>query len=257
MPDTKSCPFCAEEINAAALKCKHCGSMLDGAPVAASKKPNGKLRPLLWVCGIGGGLLVLGALGRHADEPDTRPEWLKHPAQAVPRRAIARSEPPGAPAIQAPADEVGFVGAVTQYVEPYKEAPNAIKKSTLRRERAAAVRAALRGSRAFFRWVGTLHKVGTNSDGDAHVEILIPAQPTGVVLKTWNNSLSDGGSHTLIKPSDPLYAAVGDMKQGDVVEVSGKLLADDRDFVKEASMSERGSMTEPEFIAHFENISKK
>lgn len=33
--EMRPCPFCAEEIKAAAIKCKHCGSMLDAPPQAA------------------------------------------------------------------------------------------------------------------------------------------------------------------------------------------------------------------------------
>jgi len=29
--DTKKCPFCGEDILQVAIKCKHCGSMLDGS----------------------------------------------------------------------------------------------------------------------------------------------------------------------------------------------------------------------------------
>lgn len=36
MSDTKQCPFCAEDVKAAAIKCKHCGEALGEAPAQES-----------------------------------------------------------------------------------------------------------------------------------------------------------------------------------------------------------------------------
>lgn len=46
-PETKTCPFCAEEIKWEATICKHCGKSVDG-----SDKPEKKPRPIIGFLGI-------------------------------------------------------------------------------------------------------------------------------------------------------------------------------------------------------------
>jgi hypothetical protein len=59
MSETKACPYCGEQVLAAAIKCKHCGSSIDGPGSGAIKKQF-KMRPAFVVLG-GIVLAVFGA----------------------------------------------------------------------------------------------------------------------------------------------------------------------------------------------------
>lgn len=76
--DTKKCPYCSEQIQAQAVKCKHCGSMLTTArPVSGLTK---------WGGGILGGFFVLMMIGYCTDqsnEPGTSGQTVTTSAPAV------------------------------------------------------------------------------------------------------------------------------------------------------------------------------
>jgi hypothetical protein len=77
----KKCPYCAEEIQDAAIVCRHCGrDLLPNAPNAQIPRPKRKANPVTWATLMILGLLLLG--------------WcvVRVPAPTSPGSATARTE---------------------------------------------------------------------------------------------------------------------------------------------------------------------
>ncbi|WP_189469775.1 hypothetical protein [Litchfieldella qijiaojingensis] len=147
-------------------------------------------------------------------------------------------------AAEMPANQRNFLAVMADAAAQYDEAPNELVQSRIDRERKVASREFVGEGGLVTNWVGILETLGTNGDGNAIVTIRGNDQ---VVFKTWNNALSDMEAKTLIPHDSDLYVALAELSEGTAVTFSGRL----RD---EGSMTERGSVMEPEFIVRFSSI---
>jgi hypothetical protein len=160
-----------------------------------------------------------------------------------------------------PTPQKTFTALVDSFKAPYEGADTEIKKTNVRfnRKDALANYFSQAGSTQFQGWIGRIQKLTTESDGSAFISIQLAG--TNIEIQTWNNSLSDILSHTMIQRSNPLYQSLMNLKEGDQVTITGTFIHDEDnkgpDYIGETSMTEEGSMTEPEFLARFSQISKQ
>ena len=106
-------------------------------------------------------------------------------------------------------------------------------------------------------WVGKIKGIETISDGRGVVYIGLPGHGNIKVSNriTVSDAFTTWGAGRFISPGSSLYNKVANLAVGDTVLFSGTFAQGD-DYLEELSLTEEGSMHEPEFSLTFMNIIK-
>mgnify|MGYP005627336819 CR=1 FL=1 len=103
----------------------------------------------------------------------------------------------------------------------------------------------------FSNWNGKIEAIEGVGDEYAYVSISICKN---VTIKTWNNEFSDMMDKSLIHIDTELYEILLDLEKGNSVITSGSFTESDSDYFQEGSITNSGSLSEPEYIVHFSKI---
>lgn len=183
--------------------------------------------------------------------------WSNMPDSPPPAYPVEQGESQQRDSVIPPIQK-SFTSMIESFIPVYNAADTEIRKTNVRFERKHSILQYFAGSGSlrFQGWVGEVSKLTTESDGEAYVSIKLRGAKT--VIETWNNSFSDSSPKTMISRSDAIYPSLMDIKEGNEVTVSGAFIADGvgQDYVREASLTEDGAMTSPEFIVRFSQITK-
>jgi hypothetical protein len=202
--------------------------------------------------------LVIGCAGVSAIASDDG----EHPAEArtAPQRALVDGRAAGAPGAEEgdraiPERQAAFIRTVEAFSDRYDEAENELQRAGQRAERRAAL-AKLLPDRAVRDWTGTLTSLDTDSRGNAYITFT-PDGAEAVTIATWNNSLADAGTHSMIRSGSALYTKLAGMRAGERVIVSGAFAAGELDHVAEGSLTEAESMKTPDFVMVFSDVTEQ
>ena len=149
-----------------------------------------------------------------------------------------------------PDRQAEFIIEIEEFADAFSGAKNELQESALRKQRADSI-AQLLGERSVIDWVGEINKLETTSDGKAILYLRISPQ---ILIATWNNALSDIMDETLIPKEHQAYRTLFNLQQGDWVKFSGSFVPSAEDFIRETSLTIRGSMKSPEFLFRFNSI---
>ena len=154
-----------------------------------------------------------------------------------------------------PEAQRNFTAMIGEFIPLYNGQDTEVRKTNIRFQRKDAIEKYFGGNFGFRGWIGNVERLTTETDGRAALSIKLLG--SNVALTTWNNSVSDLFSEsTMISRNDPLYSSLMQIREGDTVTVSGSFLTapNRQDYAEEASLTEAGSMANPEFVVRFTSI---
>jgi len=173
---------------------------------------------------------------------------VNHSSQSAPSVSSLSGS---APAVLPPL-ESRFIEIVSTAQGDSRRTENDMQKGGVKARRDKSICSTL-SSYSVADWVGTVEEIDSNSDGKGVLGIRIAPD---VIVKTWNNDLSDIGSDTLIEPGSPVFESAAAMKSGQLVRFSGTFLpGSSGDCLNEGSITLNGKVESPEFIFRFTKVS--
>jgi hypothetical protein len=150
-----------------------------------------------------------------------------------------------------PSDQRSFLSAIDSGRSAYRSGSNDMQRGAARPARAKAICSALGRSKEVRDWVGQVATLSSNGDGKGVFGVTIAKD---VTVATWNNALSDIGDRTLIEPDSALFRKASALSKGQWVKFSGTFRPSDVDCAKESSLTLAGSMTDPDFVFRFSDV---
>ena len=140
-----------------------------------------------------------------------------------------------------------FIETFESYLELYDNARTELQAANFLNERDSLL-CQITDQGQVADWVGTVKKVGANGEGKAVLEVEVHPN---LVLKTWNNALSDAGDGTLISPSSALFSSVLPLEGGETVVFSGRFVGGSNHCLKDSRFTDYGRANDPNFIFKF------
>lgn len=148
--------------------------------------------------------------------------------------------------------EDSLISIVAMGRQEYENGQNDFQKGAARPRRASRICSLIKDPN-ISNWSGVVEELSSNSSGYGVLKIRISPH---ITIGTTNNSFSDsiGSQKTLIYPSDPVFSQVSNLSVGQKIVFSGIFSMSNDDCIAETSITQSGSMEDPDFEMKFTEV---